>query len=46
MPVSEQEALTLARTSWKNPELRNQKLNEWIHFARSKYLAGMRPPWP
>jgi ABC-type Fe3+ transport system substrate-binding protein len=44
VPVSADEALQLARTSWQHPELRNQKVNEWIHFARSKYLAGVRPP--
>jgi hypothetical protein len=44
VPVSAEEALQLSRTSWRNPELRNQKLNDWIHFARSKYLAGVRPP--
>ncbi|MGZ8485082.1 MAG: ABC transporter substrate-binding protein [Candidatus Binatia bacterium] len=44
MPISGDEALTLAKTKWKNPEFRNQKVNDWIHFARSKYLLGVRPP--
>jgi len=44
MPISEDEALALARTKWKDPVFRNQKLNEWIHFARSKYLLGVKPP--
>jgi iron(III) transport system substrate-binding protein len=44
MPVSADEALDLARKRWKDPEFRNRKLNEWIHFARSKYLAGVKPP--
>jgi len=44
MPISEEEALTLAKTKWKDSEFRNQKLNEWIHFARSKYLFGIKPP--
>jgi hypothetical protein len=44
MPISEDEALAMATTKWKDPEFRNQKLNEWIHFARSKYLMGVRPP--
>jgi ABC-type Fe3+ transport system substrate-binding protein len=44
MPISGDEALTLAKTRWKNPEFRNQKVNDWIHFARSKYLLGVRPP--
>ena len=44
MPISADEALALARTKWKDPAFRNQKLNEWIHFARSKYLLGVKPP--
>jgi len=44
VPISAEEALVLARTKWKDPEFRNQKLNEWIHFARSKYLKGVTPP--
>jgi hypothetical protein len=36
--------LKLARLNWKDPVLRNQKLNDWIHFARSKYLLGVTPP--
>ncbi|MGZ9257649.1 MAG: extracellular solute-binding protein, partial [Candidatus Binatia bacterium] len=44
MPISEADALTFARTKWKDAEFRNQRLNEWIHFARSKYLAGFNPP--
>jgi hypothetical protein len=44
MPISGDEALDLAKTKWKDPVFRNQKLNEWIHFARSKYLLGVKPP--
>jgi len=44
MPISAEEALIFARTKWKDPEFRNQKINEWIHFARTKYLAGVTPP--
>ena len=44
MPISADEALALAKTKWKDPAFRNQKLNEWIHFARSKYLLGVKPP--
>jgi len=44
MPISADEALELAKTKWKDPAFRNQKLNEWIHFARSKYLLGVKPP--
>ncbi|HSE86872.1 MAG TPA: extracellular solute-binding protein [Candidatus Binatia bacterium] len=44
MPVSEEEALELARTKWRDPALRNQKINEWIHFARAKYQSDIKPP--
>ena len=44
MPISADEALAMAQTKWKDPAFRNQKLNEWIHFARSKYLLGVKPP--
>jgi ABC-type Fe3+ transport system substrate-binding protein len=44
MPISEDEALAMAKTKWKDPEFRNQKLNEWVRFARSKYLLGIEPP--
>jgi ABC-type Fe3+ transport system substrate-binding protein len=44
MPVSEQEALDLAKTSWRDPSLRNQKLNEWTHFARAKFQRDIKPP--
>ena len=43
MPISADEALALAKTDWKNPQFRNQKLNEWIDFARSKYRLGVEP---
>jgi spermidine/putrescine-binding protein len=44
MPVSEKEALELAKTKWQDPAFRNQKLNEWVRFARDKYQAGVKPP--
>lgn len=44
VPLSEDEALAFAKTKWKNAEFRNQKINEWTHFARSKYLSGVQPP--
>lgn len=44
MPLTEDEAMNLARTKWKDPVFRNQKINEWIGFARSKYLMGVKPP--
>ena len=44
MPVTADEALQMAKTKWQDAEFRNKKLNEWIHFARSKYLMGVTPP--
>jgi ABC-type Fe3+ transport system substrate-binding protein len=44
MPISEDEALVLAKTKWQDPAFRNQKLNEWIRFARTKYQIGIKPP--
>jgi hypothetical protein len=44
MPITADEVLELAKTQWKDPALRNQKLNEWSRFARSKYLLGVEPP--
>lgn len=44
MPISEAEALDLAKTEWKDPAFRNQKLNEWNAFARAKYQTGIKPP--
>src|SRR5262245_55365641 len=44
MPISEEEALDLARTKWRDSALRNQKINEWIHFARAKYQSNIKPP--
>jgi hypothetical protein len=32
----------LAKTKWKDAAFRNQKLNEWVAFARKKY--GVDPP--
>jgi iron(III) transport system substrate-binding protein len=44
MPISSAEALDLATTKWKDPALRNQKLNEWGQFARAKYQKGIKRP--
>jgi ABC-type Fe3+ transport system substrate-binding protein len=44
MPISEDEALVLAKTKWQDPVFRNQKLNEWVRFARAKYQTGIKPP--
>jgi hypothetical protein len=45
MPISEAEALEFAKTKWKDPAFRNQKLNEWNAFARAKYQSGIKPSW-
>jgi ABC-type Fe3+ transport system substrate-binding protein len=49
-PISEAEVLDFAKTEWKDPAFRNQKLNEWNAFARAKYQTGVehpliRSPW-
>lgn len=44
MPVTEAEALELARTKWRDAAFRNQKINEWTQFARAKYHSGTRQP--
>ena len=44
MPISEKEALELAKTKWQDPAFRNRKLNEWVQFARAKYQSGIKPP--
>jgi len=44
MPVSEEEALELAKTQWRDSTFRNQKLNEWTEFARAKYQKNIKPP--
>ncbi|HWP56267.1 MAG TPA: ABC transporter substrate-binding protein [Candidatus Acidoferrales bacterium] len=44
MPVSDREALEFARTRWRDPAFRNQKLNEWVQFARAKYGRDLKPP--
>lgn len=43
MPIAENEALELAKTKWQDAAFRNQKLNEWIEFAHTKYRTG-KPP--
>jgi len=37
MPLSEAEALALAKGEWKDPALRNRKKIEWQNWARAKY---------
>jgi ABC-type Fe3+ transport system substrate-binding protein len=44
VPVSEEEALVMARTTWRDPAFRNQKINEWVRFAQAKYQRDIKPP--
>jgi len=44
MPISATEALKIAKTQWKDPAFRNQKLIEWTRFARAKYERRTKPP--
>lgn len=44
VPISENEAMRLAREKWQDPAFRNRKLNEWAQFARVKYRVGVKPP--
>jgi ABC-type Fe3+ transport system substrate-binding protein len=44
MPISQDEALELAKTKWQDPPFRNQTLNAWIQFAHAKYQTGLKPP--
>ena len=37
MPITEQEALTMAETKWDNPVFRNEKIKEWGQFAKDKF---------
>lgn len=43
MPISEDEALQLAKTKWQDPAFRNQRVNEWTQFARVKYQSDIKP---
>ena len=37
MPVTEEEAITIAENEWSNPVFRNEKLKEWGQFAKQKF---------
>ena len=38
-PLSEPEALALAKDAWKDPQVRNRKKIEWQRWAQDKYRA-------
>jgi len=42
MPLSEEQALVLARQKWDDPVARNQIMVEWSQFAREKYGEVLR----
>lgn len=37
MPITEEEAMKLALTDWKNPTIRNEKIKEWGQLAKAKF---------
>ena len=37
MPITEEEAMKLARSDWKDPTVRNEKIKEWGQFAKEKF---------
>ena len=37
MPITEEEAMQMATTDWKNPSIRNEKIKEWGQFAKQKF---------
>jgi len=43
MPLTEAEALQLAKTEWKKPAIRNQKKIEWQQWAMEKYRRLQQP---
>src|SRR2546422_468509 len=43
VPLTEAEALELARNAWQNPAVRNQKKIAWQSWAQQKYRALQNP---
>ena len=37
MPITEEEAMELASSAWKDPTVRNEKIKEWGQFAKEKF---------
>ena len=37
MPITEEAAMQLAGSDWKNPTIRNEKIKEWGQFAKEKF---------
>lgn len=42
IPITEDEAMKLARERWKDQAFRNIKITEWTNFAREKYAKAKR----
>ncbi|OIN98077.1 hypothetical protein AUJ66_01645 [Candidatus Desantisbacteria bacterium CG1_02_38_46] len=40
LPASEDEILSLAKDKWNDQAFRNNKIKEWIAFARNKYIEA------
>ena len=37
MPITEEEAMKLAHSDWKDPTVRNEKIKDWGQFAKEKF---------
>jgi len=37
IPITEEAAMKLARSDWKDPTVRNEKIKEWGQFAKEKF---------
>lgn len=37
MPITEAEAMELAKGAWNDPEVRNKKMKDWAQFAKEKF---------
>ena len=37
MPITEEEAMQMAGSTWKDPSIRNEKIKEWGQFAKEKF---------
>ena len=40
MPITEEAAMKLALSDWKDPTVRNEKIKEWGQFAKEKFKAA------
>ena len=42
VPITEDEAMRLSETEWKEPDFRNRKLQEWGQFSREKFRRARK----